>query len=130
MKTDVVENFLIKADHDIEAASLLFKNNPLFTDTITYHCQQAVEKYLKAFLTFHKIRIKSNHELVDIINECINLDKEFEKFLTKEFYQLDDIGMSVRYSDIICDPSQEETSSYISLTENMRTFIKLKLNKN
>ena len=41
---------LLTADHDMEAASALLQVSPHLYESIGFHCQQAVEKYLKAVL--------------------------------------------------------------------------------
>ncbi|WP_457555775.1 HEPN domain-containing protein, partial [Candidatus Pyrohabitans sp.] len=38
---------------------------------ISFHCQQAVEKYLKAYLTSVDARVKKTHDLEVILNQCI-----------------------------------------------------------
>lgn len=38
------------ADRDMEAATLLVQHSPHLYETVGFHCQQAVEKYLKAAL--------------------------------------------------------------------------------
>lgn len=49
-KKELVKSWLAKAQHDLGSAQLLANNaNPYF-DTAIYHCQQAAEKALKAFL--------------------------------------------------------------------------------
>ena len=53
-----------KADHDLIAAKFLLKmkrNCP--TDTICYHAQQAVEKYLKGGLVAHGIDFPRTHDI-------------------------------------------------------------------
>src|SRR5260370_40723713 len=53
-----------KAENAIAAARQLFKQKPLLPDEIGFHCQQAIEKYFKAFLVEQGIPIKKTHDLV------------------------------------------------------------------
>jgi HEPN domain-containing protein len=46
-KTDAIP-WIAKADHDLGTAMITFLHIPDFYDTVTFHCQQAVEKYLKS----------------------------------------------------------------------------------
>jgi HEPN domain-containing protein len=39
-----------------------------------FHCQQAVEKALKAFLTFHERTFRKTHDLGDLSPECLAID--------------------------------------------------------
>jgi HEPN domain-containing protein len=39
-----------------------------------FHCQQAVEKALNAFLTFHEKTFRKTHDLGDLSPECLAID--------------------------------------------------------
>ena len=52
-KIDIVISWIEKGDHDLGTAQVTFLYIPNFRDTIAFHCQQSVEKYLKAFLLFN-----------------------------------------------------------------------------
>jgi hypothetical protein len=60
-KTQLVQSWLTKAQHDLASARVLSTTNPPILDTAIYHCQQAAEKavslpdhLLKQVLTFYK----------------------------------------------------------------------------
>jgi HEPN domain-containing protein len=42
-----IKQWIIKGDHDFGTAKVTYLHIPEYFDTITFHCQQAVEKYLK-----------------------------------------------------------------------------------
>jgi HEPN domain-containing protein len=44
---DEVNKWIEKADHDLGSAKVIYLHLPDYFDTIAFHCQQAVEKYLK-----------------------------------------------------------------------------------
>lgn len=46
-----------KADHDLGSAKLIYLHIPEYFDTIAFHCQQAVEKYLKCLLIYNKLSL-------------------------------------------------------------------------
>lgn len=52
VKRDLVRQWLAKADEDLSAAQALWSLGTAFFSTIGFHCQQAAEKYFKAFLTW------------------------------------------------------------------------------
>lgn len=64
--------WMTKAWHDLEAARLV-ANAPIpFLDVAVYHCQQAAEKAMKAFLVHHGRAVVRTHDievLVDIARE-------------------------------------------------------------
>jgi HEPN domain-containing protein len=45
-----ITSWLIKAENDLASAQRLIEIQPSILDTACFHCQQAVEKNLKAFL--------------------------------------------------------------------------------
>ncbi|MGK5093438.1 HEPN domain-containing protein [Deltaproteobacteria bacterium TL4] len=49
-KAILVTNWFTKAKHDLSVSKIL-KQNEQYLDVAIYHCQQAVEKSLKGFLT-------------------------------------------------------------------------------
>jgi HEPN domain-containing protein len=65
------------ADKDLGAAEFLFAR-PEFTGEVTFLCQQAVEKYLKAFLTAKNIFFRKTHDLAELYSKI----KEIKGFMT------------------------------------------------
>ena len=45
--------WFVKAQHDLRVCDLVLKNEPQLTDQIVFHVQQAAEKAMKGFLTWH-----------------------------------------------------------------------------
>lgn len=60
-KTHEIRQWLFKARHDLRSASRLFTDEPPILDTAAYHCQQAAEKALKAFLVLHDVQFSKIH---------------------------------------------------------------------
>ena len=56
--------WLEKARHDLETARRVVAGDPPITDTAVYHCQQAAEKALKAFLIDQGQPIFKTHDLM------------------------------------------------------------------
>ena len=46
-----------------------------------FHSQQAAEKALKGFLTFHQIAFRKTHNLTDLGSQCATADPTLEPFL-------------------------------------------------
>ncbi|MBU4373878.1 MAG: HEPN domain-containing protein [Euryarchaeota archaeon] len=56
MKEDIVLLGVEKADNDLKAVKYLLAVEDAPLDVLAFHCQQAVEKYLKAYLTWVDVR--------------------------------------------------------------------------
>jgi HEPN domain-containing protein len=60
----VIREWLLKADHDLTTAArtlTLGKDCP--TDTVGFHAQQCVEKYIKALLVFRATPFPKTHNI-------------------------------------------------------------------
>ncbi|HEV8578552.1 MAG TPA: HEPN domain-containing protein [Thermoanaerobaculia bacterium] len=65
---DVVRGWIEKAENDLKNAALTLqsgKESP--TDTIAFHAQQCVEKYLKALLTLKGIDFPKIHDIEELV---------------------------------------------------------------
>jgi len=108
MKEDIVLRWLKKAENDLKAVKYLLDAADAPLDIICFHCQQAVEKLLKAYLTWTDIRVKKTHDLESILNLCIKENKEFE-FLDKDkISELTLYAVTIRYPEEYLEPTAEE----------------------
>ena len=71
--------WLIKADHDLQSAKRLMDGEPPLLDTAGYHCQQAAEKSLKAFLALNAVPIQRVHILGVLVEQCMEFDDSFQE---------------------------------------------------
>ena len=53
--------WITKGDHDFGTDQIVFAQIKEYKDTVCFHCQQAVEKYLKALLVDLGIDFKYKH---------------------------------------------------------------------
>jgi HEPN domain-containing protein len=66
------------ADRDFKRAEqLLHLQDP---EGAGYHLQQAVEKYVKAFLLFHGWKLKRIHDVEVLLNEALKFDATLGQF--------------------------------------------------
>lgn len=55
--------WLAKADEDIRVAGLTLAADPPLVDPAAYHCQQAVEKIIKALLVAAATKVPRSHDI-------------------------------------------------------------------
>jgi len=65
------------ATDDLEVVNILTTHYPPKLEIICYHCQQSVEKMLKAFLVYSNVRPPKKHELDILCDMCEYVDKSF-----------------------------------------------------
>ena len=69
-QSDLARAWMQKADSDrLNAERTVQSAGPY--DTACFHCQQAVEKYLKAVLAFAGQPIPRTHDLEEVYNQCL-----------------------------------------------------------
>ncbi len=69
MQSEIVQEWLRKADEDYGFASASIEHNEYYAQ-ICFHFQQAAEKYLKAFIIANKIEFRSIHNLLELFKLC------------------------------------------------------------
>ncbi|MEM5830461.1 MAG: HEPN domain-containing protein [Candidatus Aenigmatarchaeota archaeon] len=122
---DKTKKWIEKAIKDINTAKLLYENENY--ENSIFFSQQAVEKFLKAFLVFHNKPFPKTHNIAKLIELCKEIDLEFDKLYEFEADKLYPIGIDVRYPiDIIV--SEEEAKEAIEIAEKVKEFVLKKLN--
>ena len=116
------DEWLKKGDSDLRTAEILVKEEHPPTDTACFHCQQAVEKYLKGYLTFKRIDFLKSHDLDYLLKLCKDSNKKFADY-GETVLALNKYGIEPRYpADIPVYYSVDETKRAINLAREMMDF--------
>jgi HEPN domain-containing protein len=76
LRLEETRAWLDRAQRDLRAARLLIAGDA--NAEALFHCQQAVEKALKAFLTYHQKPFRKTHDLGDLSTHCLAIDDLLE----------------------------------------------------
>ena len=79
----------------------------LLVGDAAFHCHQAVEKALKAFLTWHDRPFRKTHDLVEIGAECVAIDATLEPHL-RATAPLTEYAWRYRYPGEPSEPAESE----------------------
>ena len=83
-KQTELQQWLKIADDDIALADFTSKNMwPVPYAIICFHCQQAVEKFLKWFLVLHDIEPPKTHDLEELEKLCETISPRFSEIYEK-----------------------------------------------
>ncbi|MDR1589717.1 MAG: HEPN domain-containing protein [Oscillospiraceae bacterium] len=94
-----VRMWFAKADGDYSVAEFIFGHYPLPGDIICFHCQQAAEKWLKAFLIFRGIdEPPYTHDITRLSRMCLSYDARFNEIKNASEF-LTQFGIVPRYPD-------------------------------
>jgi HEPN domain-containing protein len=78
-KTELVRDWLTRADHDLRSAQALAALADPLLDTAIYHCQQAAEKSVKAWLQANDVVIPKTHDIEALIELAAASNPELSK---------------------------------------------------
>lgn len=128
---ELVAQWIRIAERDLLTARQGLEADELITDTTCFHCQQASEKYLKAFLVKKQIEFTKTHNIMSLLNLCAKVDDSFKKELS-EADVLTDYAVEIRYPDDWYEPTIEETKQAYEISLKVKNFVpkKIRMNKN
>ncbi|MFN0067150.1 MAG: HEPN domain-containing protein [Limisphaerales bacterium] len=123
-----VRSWLIKSGSDLRSARALLALTEPATDTASYHCQQAAEKALKAFLAYRDRPLERTHDLERLLELAVELDAEFGAF-TAHAELLNPYASAYRYpgTSAILFPSVAEIAAAVEQADALCAFVLGKL---
>jgi HEPN domain-containing protein len=118
---DEIKEWIEKADHDLGSAKIIYLHLPDYFDTIAFHCQQSVEKHLKALLVYHEISFPRSHDLIFLL-DLLSAKIEIEDSRFENAFVLNNYSVQIRYPNKIVKLSNEEIERAIAISQEFRTF--------
>ena len=73
-------DWLDRAGEDILCANLLMESDPCYNNA-AFHCQQAIEKALKAYILFHTGLLPDGHNLTWLCKKASSIHSSFKQYL-------------------------------------------------
>lgn len=111
------------ADRDFALARQI---TDTFPDMSAYHLQQAVEKYLKAFLCLHGVPIKKSHDVSALLLKSIGVDGSFAVLASiGDPGEITSFATKFRYpnEEEVEFPMQEDLTMAIELCEQAQAIV-------
>jgi HEPN domain-containing protein/predicted nucleotidyltransferase len=117
--------WLQKSANDLAGAQRLIGGDPPLVDLAAFHCQQAVEKTLKAFLTHHNEPFEKVHDLGLLCRDCEKIDPDFSTICER-------VGTLNRYAVLLRypgpkEPSADEIREAVALVQEVWDFVLARL---
>ena len=78
-----VRSWLVRSSRDLEAGAHQLTAPSPFTGDAVFHAQQAAEKALKAFLTWHGVPFGKTHSLEELGAACERIDSTLTPVIDK-----------------------------------------------
>lgn len=120
--------WLEKACSDLASAKLLASADAPLLDTAAFHCQQAGEKSLKAFLTAAEIPFPKTHLLDSLLALCAGRDASFDS-LREQCLVLTPLATEFRYPGDVFQPTHAEVSTAMAMAKEIVGFVTCRLGR-
>ena len=118
--------WLRRAKEDLDAAALVLTVPSPLIRTALFHSQQAVEKAMKAFLTWHDAAFREVHNLEELGESCIRLDSTLASSVTRVTV-LTKYAVRFRYPGAPYEPDVEEAQESLGLAQEFVEVVLAKL---
>jgi len=118
--------WLSKARGDLAKAHHAMTAEDPFRDDAVYHCQQAIEKAMKALLTWHDVPFRKTHSLEELGRQCMAIDQSLQA-LVDQAVPLSEYAWKFRYPGEEELPTQDETEEALVVTKAVIDTISARL---
>jgi HEPN domain-containing protein len=113
-----VEDWLARAAQDLRAAQVDLEAEPPLDADAAFHCQQAVEKALKALLARYDEPFRKTHDIGELALACLVLEPSLEALL-RESAPLTEYAWRFRYPGEAFEPDPEEVVAALDLARRV-----------
>ncbi len=122
IRDEFVHQWLSKAEEDFSAAKSLITYGASFLSTVCFHSQQAAEKYLKAFLTYHQVEFPKTHDIDELLDLIAPTDSKLSESL-RDVIVLTNYGVDVRYPGDFPNVTSSDAQQAIQMAEKVRRLV-------
>lgn len=122
VRVDDTRQWLAKVAIDMRAADIDMAASPPLVEDVVFHCQQAVEKSLKAFLLWHDVPFRKTHSIEEIGEACLALDETL-RHLIDCAAPLTEYAWRYRYPAFPEPPTQEEAEEALAIARQVRDAV-------
>jgi len=123
---ELVLQWLDKAAADFDAAEQLSAQGGRFREIIAFHCQQAVEKYLKALLVRRQVEFPKTHDIAKLLDQVATVNANIAESL-RDADVLTPFGVEVRYPSEAPEVLQGGETEAIGIARRVRNAVMISL---
>jgi HEPN domain-containing protein len=95
-------------------------------ETVCFHCQQSVEKFLKGYLIYLGIIFPKTHEIGELVTLCEQKDSDISEF-KEEADRLTDYAVEIRYPDDYVPVKRTDAEEALVIAVKVKTYINSKV---
>ena len=120
---DIVRQWFRKAESDLLNIRNNLSADKVPTDTVCFHAQQAIEKFLKGALIANGRNIAKTHDLVKLLSDVADIIPELLSY-EDQLEEISEYGVGVRYPDDFYEPTVAEAQNAFELAQKVEAIIK------
>jgi HEPN domain-containing protein len=124
----LVRQWTAKAEIDYQTAERLLRDEDPIRESVAFHCQQAAEKYLKAFLVLRQIEFPKTHSIAQPLDLVASVDVVLAESLT-DTVALTPFGVQIRYPGDFPELFRGQERTLFDLANRTREAISIELNR-
>lgn len=125
-RLELARQWLAKARRDLTAAERLRGGQDPLLDVAVYHCQQAAEKALKAYLAWCDLPVPKTHDLIDLLERCQARDPAFAS-LHEAAEALTPYSVAFRYPGDVLEPDPADADEALAYARTVLAFVVARL---
>jgi HEPN domain-containing protein len=124
IRLQLLRSWVTKAANDLRAARIFGAVEDAPLDIAIYHCQQAAEKAVKAFLVFKELTPEKTHDIVKLVLAATAHEPRFSE-LRDMAATLTPYAWEFRYPDDLADtyPTREEFDEALEFAQTIDDFV-------
>ena len=121
-KEELVKEWLTLADNDLRLAWLTMKDTEPVYWAAAFHCQQAAEKSLKAFLAYNEYHVEKTHDIEFLVKLCMKILPEMEQFI-ETGAALSEYAVETRYPAAIFEITKIKAEKAVDTARSIYEFV-------
>lgn len=121
-----VAAWLSRVELDLRAAEVDLGVNPPLVADAAFHCQQAVEKALKALLTHHDHLFRTTHDIGELALACLQHEPSLEALL-RVSAPLTEYAWRFRYPGEVFEPGRREVEDALEVARRVVDEVRMKV---
>jgi HEPN domain-containing protein len=119
VKRRILGEWVRKAQADLAVAERLVSEEASFSNAVTFHCQQAAEKFIKAFLVWAEVDFPKTHDLTELLSRAAPVNAHLAADL-RGATALTPYGVELRYPGDRPDATPAEAREAVELSRLVR----------
>jgi HEPN domain-containing protein len=122
----VVREWVLKAEHDLTAAAQILKlGRTAPTETVAFHAQQCIEKYLKAMLVYRSLPFPKGHNVRVLMRLVPSRSRPAVEDSMQD--RLTEYATTARYPEAGLEISLSAARKAVSMARRVRREVRAKL---